>query len=153
MTHTFTADKLAHAVIPRHPPLRPHARMIHHFRFILPLLGKDEDDLTPLHYYDSAIQLARHASREPTEQEYVVGMRAAKEIQDTYVDFSVYCFARLLMRWCSLNECLAEMREGSSVDFSICEYLLITGRNEVLRLCRIQMRQIKTVHMDDPARS
>ncbi|PIL32036.1 hypothetical protein GSI_06740 [Ganoderma sinense ZZ0214-1] len=94
-------DKLAHAVIPRHPPLRPHARMMHHFRFIVPLLGKDEDGLTPLHYYDSAIQLARHASREPTEQEYIVGMRAAKEIQDI------------------LNECLAEMREGSSVDLSI----------------------------------
>ena len=66
-------------------PMRPHARMLHHFRFILPLLSKDEDGLTPLHYYDSAIQLARHASREPTEQEYIVGMRAAKEIQDMYV--------------------------------------------------------------------
>ena len=65
--------------------MRPHARMLHHFRFILPLLSKDEDGLTPLHYYDSAIQLARHASREPTEQEYIVGMRAAKEIQDMYV--------------------------------------------------------------------
>ncbi|EJF66631.1 hypothetical protein BD309DRAFT_853940 [Dichomitus squalens] len=93
-------DKLAHDVIPRHPPLRPHARMLHHFRFILPLLSKDEDGLTPLHYYDSAIQLARHASREPTEQEYIVGMRAAKEIQDI------------------LTECLAEMQEGSSTDLS-----------------------------------
>ncbi|CDO72316.1 hypothetical protein BN946_scf184977.g13 [Trametes cinnabarina] len=74
-------DKLAHLVIPRHPPLRPHARMLHHFRFILPLLSRDELGLTPLHYYDSAIQLARHASREPTEQEFVVGMRAAKEIE------------------------------------------------------------------------
>ena len=83
----FEADKLAHAVIPRHPPLRPHARMVHHFRFILTLLGKDEDGLTPLHYYDSAIQLVRRASREPTEQEYMVGMRAAREIQDVYVVF------------------------------------------------------------------
>ena len=87
--HTLAADKLAHAVIPRHPPLRPHARMVHHFRFILPLLGKDEDGLTPLHYYDSAIQLVRHASREPTEQEYMVGMRAAKEIQGVYVVFLI----------------------------------------------------------------
>ena len=57
--------------------------MLHHFRFILPLLSKDEDGLTPLHYYDSAIQLARHTSREPTEQEYIVGMRAAREIETT----------------------------------------------------------------------
>ena len=84
-TCACSRDRLAHAVIPRHPPMRPHARMLHHFRFILPLLSKDEDGLTPLHYYDSAIQLARHASREPTEQEYIVGMRAAKEIQDMYV--------------------------------------------------------------------
>ncbi|KAI8995558.1 hypothetical protein BD414DRAFT_534711 [Trametes punicea] len=93
-------DKLAHLVIPRHPPLRPQARMLHHFRFILPLLSKDEDGLTPLHYYDSAIQLARHASREPTEQEYAVGIRAAKEIESV------------------LNECYLEMGEGSSTDLS-----------------------------------
>ncbi|KAI0662747.1 hypothetical protein C8Q70DRAFT_1043112 [Cubamyces menziesii] len=98
-----TIDKLAHLVIPRHPPLRPHARMLHHFRFILPLLGRDEDGLTPLHYYDSAIQLARHSSREPTEQEYVIGVRAAKEIETI------------------LNECYLEMREGSSTDLSTCE--------------------------------
>ena len=97
--------------------------MTHHFRFIVPLLGKDEDGLTPLHYYDSAIQLARHASREPTEQEYMVGMRAAKEIQDTYVGSTVGCFRySLLIRWDSLNECLAEMREGSSADLSLCEF-------------------------------
>ncbi|KAI0724476.1 hypothetical protein C8T65DRAFT_734097 [Cerioporus squamosus] len=93
-------DKLAHKVIPRHPALRPQARMLHHFRFILPLLSKDEDGLTPLHYYDSAIQLARHMSREPTEQEYIVGMRAAKEIETV------------------LQECYLEMREGSSTDIS-----------------------------------
>ncbi|KAI0778109.1 hypothetical protein BD413DRAFT_600933 [Trametes elegans] len=99
-------DKLAHLVIPRHPPLRPHARMLHHFRFILPLLGKDEDGLTALHYYDSAIQLARHSTREPTEQEYIVGIRAAKEIETMQV----------------LNECYLEMREGSSTDLSTLTY-------------------------------
>ena len=55
--------------------------MLHHFRFIMPLLNKDEEGLSPLHYYDSAIQLARYASREPTEQEYLVGMMAAREIE------------------------------------------------------------------------
>ena len=73
-------DSLAHLVIPRHPPLRPQAPILHHFRFLLPLFSKDEEGMTPLHYYGSAIQLARHASREPTEQEYIVGMLAAKEI-------------------------------------------------------------------------
>ena len=77
-----SADKLAHLVIPRHPPLGPQARMLQHFRFIVPLLNVDDDGLTPLQYYDSAIQLARHAAREPTEHEYLVGMAAATEIKN-----------------------------------------------------------------------
>ena len=74
-------DAKAHLVIPSHPPLKPHARMLHHFRFILPLLPKDEDGLTPLHYYDSAIQLARTSNREPTEGEFLIGLQAANEIK------------------------------------------------------------------------
>jgi len=93
-------DALAHLIIPRHPVLRPHARMLHHFRFILPLLSRDEDGLTPLHYYDSAIQLARHASREPTEAEYILGTDAAAEIKRI------------------LDECRQEMLEGSSSHLS-----------------------------------
>lgn len=94
--------------------------MLHHFRFIIPLLGKDEDGLTPLHYYDSAIQLARHTSREPTEQEYIVGMRAAQEIRT----MSVFTFAFTVLThgscWttCSLQECLLGMHEGSTTDLS-----------------------------------
>ena len=119
-----SADSLAHKVIPRHPPLRPQARMLHHFRFIIPLLGKDEDGLTPLHYYDSAIQLVRHMSKEPTEQEYIIGMRAAKEIETTYVltGRPTLC-APVLTASCvcrSLHECYMEMREGSSTDISTC---------------------------------
>lgn len=74
-------DKLAHNVIPHHPELRPHVRLLHHFRFIIPLLPKDEDGLTPLHYYDSGIQLARNSSREPAEVVYVRCMAAAHEIK------------------------------------------------------------------------
>ena len=55
--------------------------MIHHFRFIIPLLPKDDQELTALHYYDSAIQLARTSTAEPTEDEFTIGLRAADEIR------------------------------------------------------------------------
>lgn len=55
--------------------------MIHHFRFILPLLPKDDEGLTSLHYYDSAVQLARTSAREPTKDEFTLGRRAADEIR------------------------------------------------------------------------
>jgi hypothetical protein len=55
--------------------------MIHHFRFIIPLLPRDEDGLSLLHYYDAAIQIARISSREPTEREFEIGMGAAEEIK------------------------------------------------------------------------
>jgi hypothetical protein len=73
-------DKLAHMIIPSHPKLKPHARMIHHFRFLLPFLQDDEDGIPFLHLYDSVIQLARHSTREPTEREFELGMDAAEEI-------------------------------------------------------------------------
>ncbi|KIP12020.1 hypothetical protein PHLGIDRAFT_82623 [Phlebiopsis gigantea 11061_1 CR5-6] len=96
LLHTIREiDHLAHAVIPRHPTLRPHTRMLHHFRFILPLLPRDEDGLTPLHFYDSAIQLVRHASREPSEAEFLLGLSAANGLMKV------------------LNECRLEMLEGS----------------------------------------
>ncbi|EPQ60873.1 hypothetical protein GLOTRDRAFT_30498 [Gloeophyllum trabeum ATCC 11539] len=57
-----------------------------------------EDGLTPLHYYDSAIQLARHSCREPSEIEYEEGCKAASEIKRI------------------LYECRLEMLEGSSTD-------------------------------------
>lgn len=84
LAERFHADNVAHVVIPRHPTLRPHDRVLHHFRFIQALLPRDVDGLTPLHYYDSAIQLARHASREPTEPEFEIGMKAAGDIIRVY---------------------------------------------------------------------
>jgi len=39
-----------------------------------------------LHYYDSAIQLARQADREPTEREFEVGIAAADEIKRVLFD-------------------------------------------------------------------
>jgi len=84
-------DELAHIVIPTHPTFKPHARMLHHFRFILPLLPSDEDRLTPLHYFDAAVQIVRTSSRELTQREYELGKSAAEEIIS------------------SLNECRLEM--------------------------------------------
>ncbi|KAA1468656.1 hypothetical protein DENSPDRAFT_834047 [Dentipellis sp. KUC8613] len=91
-------DALSRLLIPSMPPLRPHDRMLHHFRFIAPLLPKDEDGLSALHYYDSAIQLVRHAEREPTEKEFEIGMDAANRIKRI------------------LEECRLEMLEGSMTE-------------------------------------
>jgi len=74
--------------------------MLHHFRFILPLLPRDADGLSALHYYDSAIQLAKHASRECTEEEFVIGLGAAQNIKKV------------------LDECRLEMLEGSFTDLN-----------------------------------
>ncbi|KAF8649856.1 hypothetical protein AX16_005619 [Volvariella volvacea WC 439] len=73
-------DEMARIVIPTHPPLKPHARMLHHFRFIKPLLSTDEFGLTPLHYYDSVIQIARMSSKELSKEEYELGRNVAEEI-------------------------------------------------------------------------
>jgi hypothetical protein len=81
------SDARARLVIPSHPSLKPHARMLHHFRFLLPLLPKDEEGLSELHYYDSAIQLVRTVDREPTEEEYQRGMDAAASILQMCVSF------------------------------------------------------------------
>ena len=78
-------DAQARLLIPSLPPLRPNDRMSHHFRFIAPLIPMDAEGRSPLHYYDSAIQLARQADREPTEGEFEVGIAAADEIKRMYV--------------------------------------------------------------------
>ena len=59
--------------------------MLLHFRFLIPLLPVDEDGFTPLHYYDSAIQVARNAEKELSEEEYEVGVRVGREIEQTQV--------------------------------------------------------------------
>jgi len=74
-------DAQARLLIPNLPPLRPNDRMLHHYRFITPLMPTDDEGRSPLHYYDSAIQLARQADREPTEREFEVGIAAADEIK------------------------------------------------------------------------
>lgn len=65
----------------------PQARMIHHLRTIVGLFNRDEYGLTAVHYYDSAIQLARYSSIEPTADEFKMGMDAADAIKQLYVPF------------------------------------------------------------------
>ncbi|KAG5644723.1 hypothetical protein DXG03_007852 [Asterophora parasitica] len=89
-------DALAHVIIPTHPAMKPHARMLHHYRFILPLLPIDEDGLTPLHYLDAAIQLARNGTGQLSEEQFELGFGAAEAILKV------------------LNECHLEMLEDSS---------------------------------------
>jgi len=93
-------DAQARLLIPSLPPLRPNDRMSHHFRFIAPLIPMDDEGRSPLHYYDSAIQLARQADREPTDGEFEVGIAAADKIK------------RILF------ETREEMLEGSASDLS-----------------------------------
>jgi hypothetical protein len=50
----------------------------------------DDEGRSPLHYYDSAVQLARQAEREPTEREFEVGVAAADEIKKMYVH-DIFC--------------------------------------------------------------
>ncbi|TFL06077.1 hypothetical protein BDV98DRAFT_540050 [Pterulicium gracile] len=100
LSSQHSADVLAHLIIPSHPTLKPHAHMIHHFRFLLPFLQDDEDGIPILHYYDSAVQLARNSTREPTEKEFELGMDAAEEI----------------MR--SLHEVLLGLQEDSTTQLS-----------------------------------
>ena len=78
-------DAQARLLIPSLPPLRLNDRISHHYRFIAPLMPTDDEGRSPLHYYDSAIQLARQADREPTEREFEVGIAAADEIKKMYV--------------------------------------------------------------------
>lgn len=77
----FFPDAQARLLIPNLPPLRPNDRMLHHYRFIAPLMPTDDEGRSPLHYYDSAIQLARQADREPTEREFELGIAAVDEIK------------------------------------------------------------------------
>ncbi|KAI0001979.1 hypothetical protein BJV77DRAFT_938483 [Russula vinacea] len=93
-------DAQARLLIPSLPPLRRNDRISHHYRFIAPLMPTDDEGRSPLHYYDSAIQLARQADREPTEREFEVGIAAADEIKKI------------------LFETRQEMLEGSTPDLS-----------------------------------
>ncbi len=113
----FFPDAQARLLIPSLPPLRPNDRMLHHYRFIAPLMPTDDEGRSPLHYYDSAIQLARQAGREPTEIEFEVGIAAADEIKKMYVH-TVSCSAYGLLTHSSLFETREEMLEGSTTDLS-----------------------------------
>ncbi|THH21481.1 hypothetical protein EW146_g94 [Bondarzewia mesenterica] len=93
-------DLRARILIPSMPIPRPHDRILHHFRFIAPLIPRDEDGLSPLHYYDSAIQMARCAEREPTERQFEIGLAAARQIKKT------------------LDECREEMLQGSTTELN-----------------------------------
>jgi hypothetical protein len=72
--------------------------MLHHLRTVLALFSRDALGLTVVHYYDSAIQLARVAAKEPTEDEFRLGMDAAVAIKRV------------------LHECRAEMSQESLSD-------------------------------------
>jgi hypothetical protein len=80
-THCSHPDALTRSVIHHQPPLMPHARMLHHLRTIVGLFPRDEYGLTVIHYYDSAIQLARQSGPQPTPDEFRLGMDAVAAIK------------------------------------------------------------------------
>jgi hypothetical protein len=55
--------------------------MLWHLRTVLALFPRDSLGLTVVHYYDSAIQLARYSTIEPTEEEFRLGMDAALAVK------------------------------------------------------------------------
>jgi hypothetical protein len=59
----------------------PHDRIVHHLRTVISLFPRDELGLTVVHYYDSAIQLARFAVADISQDEYTMGMDAAIAIK------------------------------------------------------------------------
>lgn len=93
-------------MIPLQPPMKPHARMLHHLRFIAPLLPRDEDKISPLHFYDAAIQIARISDKELTEEEFLTGLHAAEEILRWCVrallisPFVLLVFLMVAVLWC-----------------------------------------------------
>lgn len=90
--------------------------MLHHFRFLNPLLPKDEDGISPLHYYDSAVQLARNSARALTEEEFEIGITAASQIEKWCVIFLLADMGLSCSRTTpSLNECRLEMLESDSM--------------------------------------
>ena len=84
------ADELTRLVVPSHPVLKPHDRLIHHFRHVLPLVPTTDDGTSLMHYYDSAIQLARNSSKELTEDEFEIGMDAAISIKKRCVHIRIH---------------------------------------------------------------
>ena len=89
---SFETDGLAHSVIPSHPPSKPHARMLHRFRFIPPLLSVDEDGLTSLHYMTLSSK-SRGTETQLSEHDFTLGV--------------------------SLDACRSEMLEGSSTQVDL----------------------------------
>jgi hypothetical protein len=69
----------------------PHDRVVHHLRTIISLFPRDELGLTVVHYYDSAIQLARFATTDISEDEFRMGMDAADAIVKLYVNKMSVC--------------------------------------------------------------
>ncbi|KAH8835337.1 hypothetical protein DL96DRAFT_1809216 [Flagelloscypha sp. PMI_526] len=82
-------DRLAHEVLPSQQPLKPNLRMLHQFRFLLPLLPQNDDRFSALHIYDSAIEIARYSASEPSEEEFIQGFEAFNEIKHCLEEYKL----------------------------------------------------------------
>ncbi|KZS93131.1 hypothetical protein SISNIDRAFT_486057 [Sistotremastrum niveocremeum HHB9708] len=71
-------DSAARHVIPHLPRLRPRVTMLDHFAPLIPLMPPEHEG--SLQTYNAAIHQARYSTSEPTESEFIMGMRAAGQL-------------------------------------------------------------------------
>lgn len=83
--------------------------------------------MTPLHYFDSAIQLARNSARELTEEEFEIGMNAATQIEKRLGSY--YLHLNLLSFVSEMKlERLPPGNVGTGFNDSSCGRLLMKSR-------------------------
>ncbi|KAH7104219.1 hypothetical protein BKA62DRAFT_498597 [Auriculariales sp. MPI-PUGE-AT-0066] len=71
-------------LLPSYPPIRPTTRIAEHLRQLEGILvQRNKRAISSLVEYDSIIEFARYAQREPTMDEFLRGMRAANDLIET----------------------------------------------------------------------
>ncbi|THH05147.1 hypothetical protein EW145_g5006, partial [Phellinidium pouzarii] len=75
-------DSVARKVIPSMPPLSPHVPLSRHLRHIMPLVSADTQGETHFQIYVDAVEMARYADREMSEEEFEMALDAEAAIRE-----------------------------------------------------------------------
>lgn len=88
----FTVDKAARKVIPSMPSLSPHVPLSRHLRHIMPLVSADA--LGEMHFraYTDAVEKARYAEQELTEEQFGAAVDSGAAISDMCARFMPHTF-------------------------------------------------------------